>query len=88
MKHRPAPASQLRQLVEKVVADYLDDLDDKQSNGSCTCQLHKKIIDEVEPALFNAVLEHTDNNQTRAAEVLGMTRSTLRARIKRYGLLD
>ena len=36
--------------------------------------------------LVETVLEHTGGNQSKAADILGVTRSTLRTRIKRYGL--
>jgi len=32
-------------------------------------------------------MQHTRSNQTRAAEVLGINRSTLRKKLKLYGLL-
>ena len=36
--------------------------------------------------LIEEVLRHTGGNQSRAAKILGMTRNTLRERIRRYGL--
>ena len=48
--------------------------------------LHQRILSEVERPLIETVLAHTSGNQSRAAEILGMTRSTLRNRIRRYGL--
>jgi len=32
-------------------------------------------------------MQHTRSNQTRASEVLGINRSTLRKKLKLYGLL-
>lgn len=46
--------------------------------------LHKVIMSEAERALIATVLEHTDNNQSKAAEILGITRATLRNRLTRY----
>lgn len=48
--------------------------------------LHERIISEVERPLVETVLRHTGGNQSRAAQILGITRSTLRSRILRYGL--
>ncbi|MDT8450288.1 MAG: helix-turn-helix domain-containing protein [Wenzhouxiangellaceae bacterium] len=48
--------------------------------------LHERIIREVERPLIETVLRHTGGNQSRAATILGMTRSTLRNRVRRYGL--
>ena len=41
----------------------------------------------VEQAMLESVMQHTRSNQTRAAEVLGINRSTLRKKLKLYGLL-
>jgi two-component system response regulator HydG len=36
--------------------------------------------------LIGATLRQTDNNRTRAAEILGITRQTLQNKLKEYGL--
>jgi Fis family transcriptional regulator len=43
-------------------------------------------MSEAERALVEVGLDHTSGNQSRAAEILGITRTTLRNRIRRYGL--
>lgn len=55
---------------------------DEEMNGT----LHGKFLSEVEPALFRAVLDHTGGNRAKAAEMLGMHRSTLRDRLRTYGI--
>jgi Fis family transcriptional regulator len=40
----------------------------------------------VEVPLLQATLRHTNNNQSRAAELLGINRGTLRKKLKQYGL--
>lgn len=71
----------LHDFVHRVVTQYLHDM------GTTPPQdLHQFIMARVEKPLINAVLEHTDGNQSRAAAILGITRSTLRARIRRYEL--
>jgi len=44
------------------------------------------VLGEVEPALLNVVMHHVDGNQSHAAEILGITRVTLRKKLKLYGL--
>lgn len=71
----------LREFVRTVVCQYLDDMGNTPPDS-----LHRIILDEVEQPLIEAVLDHTGGNQSRAAEILGITRSTLRGRIRRYGI--
>lgn len=71
----------LHEFVRCVSHRYLDDMGETPPDN-----LHGVIMGEAERALVEAVLEHTDGNQSRAAEILGITRTTLRNRIRRYGL--
>jgi Fis family transcriptional regulator len=48
--------------------------------------LHGLIMGEAERALVETVLDHTGGNQSKASDILGITRTTLRNRIRRYGL--
>lgn len=71
----------LHQFVQSVVKQYLADMGSTPPDN-----LYQVIIAEVERPLIRTVLEHTGGNQSRAAEMLGITRATLRNRIQRYGL--
>lgn len=44
------------------------------------------VIDDVERSLIDQALKRTGGNQTRAARLLGLTRDTLRYRLKKYGI--
>ena len=46
------------------------------------------VVHEIEEPLLRAVLEFTRGNQSRAAEVLGINRSTLRKKLRFHGLHD
>jgi Fis family transcriptional regulator len=48
--------------------------------------LHPLVLERVEEPLIRSVLEWTGGNQTRAAEVLGIHRNTLRAKIRSLGI--
>jgi len=50
--------------------------------------LYQMVLSEVEQPLFKSVMEYTRGNQSRAAEVLGINRSTLRKKLEKYGLQD
>lgn len=71
----------LHEFVRGVVQQYLDDMADTPPDN-----LHGVVLCETERALVETVLKHTRGNQSRAAEILGITRTTLRNRIRRYGL--
>jgi Fis family transcriptional regulator len=71
----------LDEFVRCVVHQYLDDMGDTPPDN-----LHGVIISEAERALIETVLKRTDGNQSRAADILGITRTTLRNRVRRYGL--
>ncbi len=55
-------------------------------NGHETAGLYALVIAEVEKPLLQKTLEHCGYNQTKAAKVLGLSRSTLRKKLEQYGL--
>ena len=48
--------------------------------------LYHVVMNEVEPAILGVVMEHVEGNQTQAAEILGISRGTLRKKLKQYSL--
>ena len=54
--------------------------------GLPPCGLYQRTLREVEIPLITAALAATGANQLRAAELLGINRNTLRARIRELGL--
>ena len=42
-------------------------------------------IEQAERALIEITLEHTRNNKTRAAEILGISQKTLFNKLREYG---
>jgi Fis family transcriptional regulator len=71
----------LSECVRCVVEQYIDDM-----GATPPDNLHALILGETERALVETVLAATSGNQSRAAAMLGITRTTLRNRIRRYGL--
>jgi len=71
----------LSECVEVALKDYFEQLD-----GHTTANLYDMLLAEVEAPLLKATLEHTNGNQSRAAEILGLNRGTLRKKLKTYGL--
>ena len=64
--------------AEETARGYLLSLGDKSVG------LHDLILEEFEPSLYKIVMEHCKYNQSRAANVLGVSRGTLRTKLKRY----
>lgn len=71
----------LREHVSNSVRRYLGDLD-----GCGTHDLHDVVMREVEIPLFVEVLNHCEGNQSRAADLLGIHRATLRRKLRDYGI--
>jgi len=44
------------------------------------------VLSEVEAPLLDIIMQHTRGNQTRAANMLGINRGTLRKKLKKYGM--
>jgi Fis family transcriptional regulator len=67
--------------VREALDRYFADLD-----GHVPGNLYDLLLGEVEKPLLVAVLAHTGGNQTRASEILGINRGTLRKKLQQYGL--
>lgn len=72
----------LRDLTDEALRNYFKDL-----NGYKPGDLYELVLGEVEPPLFQAVMDFTQGNQSRAAEILGINRATLRKKLKYYHLV-
>jgi Fis family transcriptional regulator len=48
--------------------------------------LYDLVLAEVERPLLETVMRHTHGNQTHAAALLGMSRSTLRKKLAQYDI--
>ena len=73
----------LRNCVEDAMQSYF-----KQLEGHATNDLYEMVLNEIEEPLFRSVLEYTKGNQSKASELLGINRGTLRKKLKMYGLND
>lgn len=71
----------LSQTVEKSLIDYLENLD-----GVAPANLYDIVLNQIETPLISTVLQHCNNNQSKAALFLGISRSTLRKKISKLEL--
>ncbi len=71
----------MRTCIQTALEMYFTDL-----NGHKAADVYQMVMAEVEPAMLETVLKHAESNQTRAAEMLGINRSTLRKKLRQYGI--
>lgn len=71
----------LSQKVEKSIVKYLNNLD-----GTPPTNFYEVLMTEIERPLIKTVLEHCNNNQSKTAIFLGISRSTLRKKITKLEL--
>jgi Fis family transcriptional regulator len=78
-KSRSKKTEPLREAVRDALAHYFAQLD-----GTAPNDLYQLVMREVEQPLFEAVMSQTGGNQSRAAALLGISRSTLRKKLAQY----
>jgi len=78
----PEDADVLSTCVRASLARYFQDL----GEGAAPRDLWQMVMGCTERALLQAVMAHAANNQTRAAEMLGITRNTLRKKLLAHQL--
>ena len=79
--HASAHDLPLRDHAERALSDYLANL-----NGHRPARLYDLVLREVEEPLFRTVLDYASGNQSQAAVILGITRGTLRKKLRQFGL--
>jgi len=72
----------LRESVTQAMQTYFHDLDNQD-----VVDVYQMVMNEVEAPLLEEVMRYTRNNQTKASQMLGLNRGTLRKKLKQYDLL-
>lgn len=70
----------LAEHVSLTVKNYIKSVGNKKID----LDLYQLIMEEIEAPLFRSVMELTRYNQSKAARVLGVSRGTLRTKLKYY----
>ncbi len=73
--------NELSLTVRKVMRQYFKDLDGEKASG-----IYDMVVLAVEKPMLEVVMFQAQGNQTRAAELLGMNRNTLRKKLQQHGL--
>lgn len=80
-KPGPPQSTVIQQCIESELTRYFALLD-----GQAPHDLHRMVMSQVEKSLLRFVLDEVGNNQSKAAEYLGISRGTLRSRICEHGV--
>ena len=70
----------LKDEVRKAMKRYFNQLDQKNT----PIDVYQLVFNEVEPPLLSAVMKFSNDNQSKAAKILGINRTTLRTKLKKY----
>ena len=68
--------------VEQAVTQYLRLMSEENVSD-----LYSLVLLQVEPALLRSVMTHVEQNQSKAAHLLGISRGTLRSKLRKHGLI-
>jgi len=71
----------LRDAVKRAVTNFFAQMDGQEAE-----EVYEMVLCEVEAPLLDIIMQHTRGNQTRAANMLGINRGTLRKKLKKYGM--
>ncbi|WOT04844.1 DNA-binding transcriptional regulator Fis [Shewanella youngdeokensis] len=71
----------LRDAVKRAVTNFFAQMDGQEAE-----EVYEMVLSEVEAPLLDIIMQHTRGNQTRAANMLGINRGTLRKKLKKYGM--
>ena len=72
----------LKDEVRKAMRRYFNQLDEK----NIPIDVYELVLKEVEPPLLISVMKFANNNQSKAARILGINRTTLRTKLKKYNI--
>ena len=74
--------SPLKEEVRKAMKRYFKQLDQKK----VPIDVYQLVLNEIEPPLLSSVMKFSNNNQSKASRILGINRTTLRTKLKKYDI--
>ncbi len=72
----------LKDEVRKAMKRYFSQLDQK----NVPIDVYQLVLNEVEPPLLDSVMKFSKDNQSKASRILGINRTTLRTKLKKYNI--
>lgn len=81
MNYKENNEPELSACVRRMMEQYFSDLDGERPGS-----IYDMVVASVEKPLIEVVLQQAEGNQTRAAELLGINRNTLRKKMNTYSI--
>lgn len=73
----------LKQVVKDTLRNYFTNIGNEQP-----VDFYSILLEEIEKPLLEVLINYTHYNQVKMASILGISRGTLRKKLKQYGMLD
>jgi|SaaInlStandDraft_2_1057019.scaffolds.fasta_scaffold276850_1 Fis family transcriptional regulator, factor for inversion stimulation protein len=73
----------IRECVAISLTEYFSNVDHENIT-----ELYELVLSEMEAPLLEKVMYYTRSNQSKASNMLGLNRGTLRKKLKKYGMLN
>jgi Fis family transcriptional regulator len=83
MKTKRIDMKEAQEALKVALTDYLDSLESPEE----ACNVNSQVIDGFETVMLEIMMRYTHNNQSKAAQCMGINRATLRVKLKRHNLL-
>jgi Fis family transcriptional regulator len=78
MNEKQVECPPLSEATSELIRRYL------KNYGDGVIDLHRMVLEQIEPALIETMMACCQYNQSRAAQILGLSRGTLRGLLKKY----
>ena len=76
-----ATEQSLRAYVKQSIKQYFDQLGETEP-----ANVYKMVLEEVEIPMLKVVMDYCNGNQCKAAKIMGISRGTLRKKLKIYNI--
>jgi len=80
--HKTSSSLSLSDQVTLMLDTYFNTLAEQNATD-----VYEMVIQQVEKPMIEFVLKQTENNQTHAANILGINRNTLKKKMQKYNLV-
>lgn len=79
----PKTPPNIADCIERNLAQYFQDLE-----GQAAHDVYNMVLLQVEKPMLEYIMKRSRGNQSKAANMLGLNRNTLRKKLSQHGLLD